>query len=90
MSDQKFFRVVPQYVSFKGDKFFKWDVKSGKVTQVCLSGAKSKRGHKHNTVGLHLIDKMTFFSNYLSGDFVEKAAKEDYETKFKEIVNILS
>lgn len=89
MATEKFFRIPEKWRKAKGEKVIKWDTKNGKVTVVVIQGAETKQGNRHNTIGVTLIEPLTLFKNYIEGDFVEPIPAEEYEKKFKQVVNFL-
>lgn len=88
MQPDQYYKIVPNKIQYKGDRYFRYNIDTQKVVQVCMTCGEVKKG-KSNTYGIYLIHRITFFSNYLSYRYVEECSKGEFETKFNEVVNYL-
>lgn len=86
-SDQ-FFRVKADRQEYLGERYFRYNVISEKVIQVCLGVGQIKKG-KSNNIGIYMIHKMSFVSNYLSMNYVEIIPKKTYDKMFSKASDML-
>lgn len=84
----KYYKIVPNRIDYKGVRFFKFNYDSIKVIQVCLSSGEGRRG-KSNTIGIHCIDRLYFFSNYLAMNYAIQCTRKEYKVNFDKIVKLL-
>ena len=88
VNKDQYLKIRPERRDYLGERYFRFNFDNDKVVQVCASTGDTKRG-KSNTIGIYAIAKLTFYSNYLSLNYVEVCSKKDFEKKFEEAVNFL-
>lgn len=84
----QYFKVKADRVEYLGERYFKFDVQSEKVVQVCMSVGDVKKG-KSNTFGTYLIHRMTFLTNYMAMGYVEAITKKQYDKMFNRCYDFL-
>lgn len=84
----KYYKVCDERKEYKGDRYFKFDTVTGKVVQIVFCNGEIKKG-KGNTIGVYLIDKVTFFTNYLAFNYVDETTKGIFQKKFNQVIEIL-
>lgn len=88
MLEDQYYKVKKDKRQYRGERYFKYNPNSEKVTQICVSPGEEKKG-KSNTFGIYLIHKNTFLINYLTLGYVEKTNRMKYQHNFDKIVEYL-
>jgi len=83
-----YWKIVQSRNEYLGIRYFKVDMNSEAVIQICVSVGETKKGRGH-TFGIYVIDRMTFFSNYLGMGYAEPCDAKEYKKEFKRIVTYL-
>lgn len=84
----QYFQIKSSREDYLGVRFFKYSPHELYVTQILFSNGDTKKG-KSNTMGIYLIGKMTFCSNYLSMNYVESITKSKYDESFEKMIQML-
>lgn len=85
----EYFRVKKERREYKGDRYFKVDYETDKVIQICLSGGEEGRKGRSKNLGIYMINKVSFFTNYLGLSYAEKSTKREFDRKFELACKIL-
>lgn len=92
MAKQKavqYFRTSASREQYIGKRYFRYDYQNEICVQVCCAMGEIQRRGKANILGVYLINKVTFFSNYLGPGYVQVCTQKEFEKNFEEIVNVL-
>lgn len=81
-----FYKIIPEKQEYKGARFFAYDWNSDKVVQVCVWPGEEKRG-KSNSIGISLITKTSFVSNYFT-HYTRRCSKSEYEKELNKLIKI--
>lgn len=76
----QYFKIKKDRQEYKGERYFKFSYECQSVTQIVIHTGEEKKG-KNNTIGVYLINKMTFISNYMHF-YVEPSTKKEFEKNF--------
>lgn len=80
----EYYKIKKEFQNSIGIRYFRFDYNNQYVTQVLLYTGEAKKGKGHY-VGVYLISRESFLSNYL-GRFVEKATKSKFDSEFKKLI----
>lgn len=83
----QYFKITKEREQYKGQRYFRMNFDDEYVTQVCLLTGEPKRGIGAS-IGMYLITKLTFFSNYLNF-YVEPTTKAQWDNAVKKVNDIL-
>ena len=84
----EYYKIVKIRKEYLGVRYFSYNRQQEKVVQVCYATGDVKKG-KSNSLGVYLIHKVTFVTNYLSMGYVEKCTKAEYEKMFTKVIETL-
>jgi hypothetical protein len=84
-----YYKIAPSRSEWLGKRYFKVDMHTEFVIQVCVTVGATKKGRGH-TYGVYLIGRMTFFANYLAMAYAIPCSKAEYNKNFKEVIGYLS
>lgn len=76
-------------IEYKGVRFFRLDVQSMDVCQVCLSAGEIRRGRSNN-VGITMICRLNFFANYLAMAYAIPCGKKEFDQAFKLCLKLIN
>jgi len=85
-----YYKVTPKKEHFCGTRFFKFDLDSESVLQVCFKPSFEIRRGKSNNLGAYVISRMTFLSNWFAMNYVEPITKKEFDEKYNEIFKLLN
>lgn len=87
--EDQYFAIRAERYDWLGERAFKYNHVEDKVVQVTINpGPEHGRGKK-SMIGVYLLGKLTFLSNYLAMNYVEPISKKEYEKKFDAAIKIL-
>lgn len=86
----KFYKVKPDKQAWLGNRYFRFNFETEKVTQVCINVGESVKKGKSNTIGIYFIHKTTLMCNYMSMNYLIPASKSEFKKKFDMVVKMLS
>lgn len=87
--ENQFYQVVGSRRDYKGERYFKFNPAADSVVQVCFSTGDDKKG-RANTVGVYLIHRLTFLTNYFAHNYVELITEKQYIKKLNQVIEKLS
>lgn len=88
-TDTQYYKVVERKSEYYGDRFFKTSPLNDTVVQICLNPGPNYNRGKNVCIGVYLIGRQTFVSNYFLMSVVESCAKEEFEAQFEMAMKIL-
>jgi hypothetical protein len=80
----KFYKIKKDRVDYKGQRFFRFNPASEKTLQVVVFPGDEKKG-KSNCVGVYMIHRMTFLSNYFMY-YCDPCSKAEFEKQFNKVI----
>lgn len=83
-----YYRTPYEKWDYVGSRYFKYLPGEDHVVQVVSTSGDAKKG-KSNTVGVYLIGRITFVTNYLTYARVELCSKKEYEKAFETVFGYL-
>lgn len=84
----QYFKVTAARFQYLGERYFRYDFQSDICTQICKTVGDIKKG-KSNTFGIYLINKVTFFGNYLGPGYLQPISKAEFTKQFDQVVEAL-
>lgn len=84
----QYFKIKKERQNWLGIRFFRVNYIEGNVVQVCVAPGEERRG-RGNMLGICVLSKITFFSNYLSMIYVQPCTRAEYNKQFEKVVKIL-
>lgn len=88
-SNVSYFRITEKHKQYKGECFFKFDIHSEDVLVVRFIKSTEQGKGRANSIGVYLIARLTFLSNYLTMNYVEPSSKKEFDKKFTTILKLL-
>ena len=86
----QFYRTKTDMARYLGERYFRFSPHEEKVLQICMGpGEVGGKGKGHN-IGVYLISKQSFATNYLAMNQLENISKTIFENRRKQILNLLS
>lgn len=85
----QYYRIDDRRIEYLGCRYFRVDLTSDSVIQVCVTNGEQKKGKGHY-FGLYLISRTTFFTNYLGMGYAIPTDKEEYESMKEKVLLYLS
>lgn len=86
----QFFRVKESKREYFGNRWFRYNSDDDKVIQICIMpGDMVVKSGKHSSIGIYVMGKLSFMSNYYAMGYVDVISKEEYESAFNKIFTIL-
>lgn len=85
----QFFTIRDEKSEWLGDRSFRYNHVEGKVVHVCINPGPEHGKGKHHCIGINLLGKQTFLSNYLATNYVRLITKAEYEAKVQDCLKIL-
>ncbi len=89
MKMQEYYEIRPDRKEYAGERYFKVQYDSETVLQVCFKPSPVMRRGRSNMIGLYVIDRMTFVTNYYGMDYVRPCNQKKFYDKCSEIVKML-
>ena len=85
----QFYKVCDNRVEYLGERCFRFNPHVEHVIQVCTNvGKETKRG-RSSTLGVYLIHRVTFLTNYMSMGYITPITKKEYQKQFAKVVSML-
>lgn len=84
----QYFKVTAARFPYLGERYFRYDFQAEICTQICKTVGDIKKG-KSNTYGVYLINKVTFFGNYLGPGYLQLISKAEYTKHYNEVMEAL-
>jgi len=81
----EYFKIKPKYQGYKGERYFKVDYNEDLVVQVVVHTGTDRGKGKNAAIGVYTIQRLTFFSNYLAINLVDKVTKVTFDKKASEL-----
>jgi len=81
----EYFKIKPKYQGYKGERYFKVDYNEDLVVQVVVHTGTDRGKGKNAAIGVYTIQRLTFFSNYLAINLVDKVKKVTFDKKASEL-----
>jgi hypothetical protein len=85
-----YYKVTERKEQFAGQRYFKFDMDSESVLQVCYKPSFEVRRGKSNNIGAYVISRMTFLSNWFAMNYVEPITKAQFDKKYNEMFKMLN
>jgi hypothetical protein len=85
----QYFKIKTDKKEYFGDRYYRVSFDSDNVLCISFSLLTNiRRGH-HNSVGVYIISRQSFASNYFSMDYVIPCTKKEFNNKFNLIIRLL-
>lgn len=84
-----YYRISPKRKEYIGECFFKFDYNSECVVQIRFKASDERGRGKSNNIGIYMIARITFLSNYFAPGYIEPSNKKEFDKKFTTILNLL-
>lgn len=84
----QYYKIQAKYRQYKGERYFRFEINSDHVIQVCVSEGEIKKGKGHS-MGVVIIHANTLLSNYMAPGYLETCSKNKYERAFNKTVKLL-
>jgi hypothetical protein len=85
----QYFKIKNEKKEYFGEKYDRVSFDSDSV--LCISFSiltNTRRGH-HNSIGVYVISRQSFATNYFSMDYLTACNKKEFDNKFDKIVRLL-
>jgi len=86
--NDQYYKMDKKRQEWLGVRYFRFNPNCDKVIQVCVGVGETKRG-KSNTFGIYLIERLTFFTNYLAMGYAVPCTKKEYDNYFDKVLKLL-
>lgn len=73
---------------YVGLRYFAHSIHTNDVIQVVISTGDSRRG-KSNSIGLYVISRTSFFSNYFGPGYVKACSRKEFIKAFDKVAEII-
>lgn len=81
-----------QYFFYKhptrGVRMFRVNDRTDTAIQIVLNAGEMKRG-RGNNIGIFVVDRMTIFSNYGYGSYLQSTDKKSWDKGFKLVIKMM-
>lgn len=84
----EYYKIIKPRYEYLGIRYFKVDLRSESVIQIVELPGEPKKG-RANALGIYLIARNTFISNYYSVGYAERCTKDQYNKAFQRTIKIL-
>lgn len=83
-----YFQIAANRQDYLGERYFKFDQRSDSVVQVVAVIGEPKKG-RANALGVYLISRLTFLSNYFAQGYAIPCTKEKFDKIFDKTVEMI-
>jgi hypothetical protein len=87
--NKQFYKTRKERREYHGERYFQLAFDSETVLQVCVSPSTEMRRGRSNNIGVYIISRLTFVSNYFAMDYVEPCTRKVFVSQYNKITEML-
>jgi len=89
MRNYQFYKIKKERKEYLGERYFQVSFDSDTVLQVCINPSMEMRRGRTNNIGIYLISRLTFVSNYYGMNYVEPCTAKEFNMRYDAMVKML-